>query len=147
MIVGDVDYGSMTDDMVLWLLTKPAPRLTGRRCVQRRFAELGGAAGLEGFTPVLGAAMHRCSRPQWGDGRGITAGGGMIGEGMCSRCLHEHVAFHSAYTTMAANPAASQLSGASILRRSDIFGRAGGSLPEVGAHGADVFPEDWNIHA
>lgn len=98
---------------------------------------------MEGYRPVPGSQMMRCGRPVWGDGSGITTGGGMIGEGLCSRCLHEYVAFHAPYTTLQANPAASALSGTSILRRTDIFGRRGDVLPEVGAHQPPVFPAHW----
>lgn len=110
-----------SDELALWLMRPRTTRITGARCVQKR------PAG-----PDDARRYERCGRPQWGDGSG--AGG--MGEGLCSRCWHEHAAFHSPYTTMQANPAASQLSGQSIVRRSDIFGRKGNALPFT-------FPLDW----
>lgn len=123
-----------SDEMLWWLLSRPRPQLVGRRCTNRRTATEAG--GMEGYAPTSGE-MLRCSRPQWGDGSGVQG----MAEGLCSRCAHEHFAFHSAYTTMQANPAASALSGASILRRTDIFGRAGEPLPGF------TFPVDWTSPA
>jgi hypothetical protein len=132
---------------LVFLVTKPRPRLVGAVCSSRRW--VAEAGGMEGYRPSgESGEMMRCGRPVWGDGKGITTGSGPIGEGLCSRCLHEYAAFHAPYTTLQANPAASALSGTSILRRADIFGRRGDvPLPEVGGQTPDVFPDDWNIHA
>lgn len=120
----------------LWafLDSKPRPRLIGKQCTNRRPAWE--AHGLEGYRPTSGELV-RCGRPVWGDGQGVRG----QGEGLCSRCWHEHNAFHGAYTTMTANPAASLLSGSKIEQMSDLFG--GNELPAVGAERPDTFPEDW----
>jgi len=122
-------------DVIEWLLLKPHVRIIGARCTQRRPLEE--AAGMEGFAPIS-RLMARCSRPQWGDGRGVAG----KGEGLCSRCWHEYNAFHGDYTTLTANPAASLLSGEKIAAMSDLFGGVR-RLPEVGAERPDTFPEDW----
>lgn len=122
-------------DVLLFLAAKPRPRIVGAQCTNRREPEV--ARGLEGYRPTSGALV-RCGRPVWGDGAGIAPSG--MGAGLCSRCLHEYIAFHTPYTTLQANPAASALSGTSIQRRADIFG----GLPEVGSERPDTFPEHWS---
>jgi hypothetical protein len=115
-----------------WLLLKPRVRLVGAQCVQRRTqAEVG---GMEGYRPTPGEFM-RCGRPVWGDGKGTENG---FGEGLCSRCFHEHMAFHGSYTMLQANPAAAKLDATGISRLT-----FGPTLPEVGAHYPDTFPSDW----
>lgn len=81
---------SITDDMAVFLLTKPEARLTGATC----------------------ASSRTCRRPVWGDGR-------VDGEwhGLCSFCWHEWNAFHGSYTTLRANPAAANLSLDNIRER------------------------------
>jgi hypothetical protein len=105
----------LDEDVLLFLLTKKPPTLVGKRCQQER------EAGPDGDRRI-----ERCKRPVWGDGR-------VDGEfyGFCSRCWHEHNAFHGHYTTMQANPAAAKLDGTGIQRLT-----FGATLP-------DAPPEDW----
>ena len=105
----------LAGDMVLFLLTKSSPKLR-RSCCSPYHDHEGG-----------------CKRPVWGDGR-------VDGEfyGYCSRCWHLHNCFHGHYTTMQANPAAAKLDGVGIQRLT-----FGATLPAVGAHQPDVFPESW----
>lgn len=98
--------------VLAWLATKPRPRIVGRMCQSEQ---------------------RTCRRPVWGDGR-------VDGEfyGMCSRCWHEHNAFHGHYVTMQVNPAAARLTADNISRLT--FNR----LPDIGAHQPDTYPESWN---
>ncbi len=99
-----------------FLATKPRPRLVGKTCASDQRA---------------------CRRPVWGDGR-------VDGEwyGLCSRCWHEHNAFHGVYLTMQANPAAAKLSLAAI-RDHWLYG--GQRLPYTLPPGTcpDAPPADW----
>lgn len=132
----------LSDGVMWWLLTKPQARLTGARCTSRRDSATAG--GLEGYTPMPGGTMHRCSRPVWGDGEGTENG---FGAGLCSRCFHEHMAWHGTYTTMTANPAASLLSGDKISGMVELFGAAENRLPATDPREAPrcpAFPPlDW----
>lgn len=80
----------ITGEMLCFLLTKTPPRLIG---------------------PTCQSDQRACARPVWGDGR---LNGSWFG--LCSRCLHQHLAFHSPYTTLQANPAAAKLDGTGIQR-------------------------------
>jgi hypothetical protein len=79
-----------SNSMWLFMLTKPRPKLIG---------------------PTCQSDQRVCNRPVWGDGR-------VDGEwyGLCSRCWHEHNAFHGHYVTLQANPAAAKLDGTGIQR-------------------------------
>lgn len=109
-------------DTLLFLLTKPAPKLVGRRCTGPYHDAEGG-----------------CSRPVWGDGM-VLLGKGNIRFNMCSRCWHLDQALHGKYRTMAANPAAAKLDGVGIER---LTFSARPTLPEIGAERPDTFPESW----
>ena len=100
---------ALDPDMILFLLTKPQPRLVGKTCQSEQ---------------------RECKRPIWGDGR-------VDGEwyGLCSRCWHEHNAFHGHYITMQANSAAAKLGRVGIQRLT-----FGATLPESPTN---VFPEEW----
>ncbi len=69
----------MSDEMIMFLLSKPRPRIVGRVCQQPDFA---------------------CKRPVWGDGR-------VNGDfhGLCARCWHAWNAWHGKYVTFQVNPA------------------------------------------
>lgn len=121
----------LSDAMILWLLSRPRVALVGKMCQNPRKLE-----HLRGDT-VIGSRTvgepRTCARPVWGDGR-------VDGEfyGLCSRCWHEYNAFHGHYVTTAANPAAAKLGMVGIQRLT-----FGATLPDVGAHGPDVFPSSW----
>lgn len=114
----------LDSDVLLWLASKPRPRLVGKTCIQKR------PAG-----PDDARRWERCRRPQWGDGSGI----GGKGEGLCSRCWHEYNLFHGSYMTMQANHAAAKLDATAIQRLTFHEDE----LPPLGADVPDTFPEDW----
>lgn len=88
-------------DTLIFLLTKPEPRLVGRVC--------------QSPDPVDRGPRHSagpCTRPVWMDD-------------LCSRCWASRMAFHGQWTLFQANPAASLLSGDKIRSMEDIFGGTG----------------------
>ena len=106
---------ALNNTMLLFLLTKPAPRLVGRTCA---------------------SDQRECKRPVWGDGR-------VDGEwyGLCSRCWHEYNAFHGKYVTTMANPAAAKLS-LNAIRNAMLFG-ASELPPSPSDECPDAPPTDW----
>ncbi|MES2941138.1 MAG: hypothetical protein V4864_25945 [Pseudomonadota bacterium] len=119
MLTG-LDIG-VTDLMAAYLLSKPRPRL-GPTCTGPYHDHEGG-----------------CRRPIWGDGR-VLLGKGNIRFDLCARCYLLDNALHGKYRTMQANPAAAKLDGVGIER---LTFTARPTLPEVGAHQPDTFPESW----
>lgn len=109
-------------DTLLFVLTKPAVKLVGRRCTSPYHDHEGG-----------------CRRPVWGDGR-VLLGKGNIRFDMCSRCWHLDQALHGKYRTMQANPAAAKLDGVGIER---LTFTARPTLPEIGTERPSTFPESW----
>lgn len=123
VVLPGFDY-AVSDEVVLFLLLKKPPKLVGQRCTGHYHdADEAG----------------RCTRPVWGDGK-VLLGKGNIRFDLCSRCWHLDQALHGKYRTMQANPAAAKLDGVGIER---LTFSARPTLPEIGAHGADTFPEAW----
>ncbi len=123
--VGDTVGPSPTieaSELTLFLLLKPGAKLVGARCTSTYHDHEGG-----------------CKRAIWGDGR-VLLGKGNIRFDMCSRCWHLDQALHGKYRTMQANPAAAKLDGVGIERLT-FSGQP--TLPPIGAHQADTFPESW----
>lgn len=109
----------LAEDMWLFLLLKPAPKLVGRRCTGPYHHAEGG-----------------CKRPVWGDGK-VLLGKGNIRFDLCSRCWHLDQALHGKYRTTQANPASHPLGPGGI--RKLTFNE----LPDIGAHLPDSFPDAW----
>jgi hypothetical protein len=88
-----------TDEMALFLLTKPRPRISGRYCQSRESVDRGDGVG------------QPCRRPMWNDGR-------VNGEwwGLCSRCWHSHQLIHGGIAVMRANPASHTLTRQAIAK-------------------------------
>lgn len=120
---------------VVFLATRPRPKLAGRTCQSEQPVDLGA------YTDENGKRVHRgfgqCKRPVWGDGT-LNVQGFVQEHNMCSQCWHNWNAFHGIYVTFKANPA-------SLLNASNVdvlrF-QTGNELPESDV--PDNFPDYWS---
>lgn len=116
----------MNDDLLLFLLLKPRPKLVGPTCVSRMVRDRLAGHTITTGRFIIGEAGP-CRQPVWKDD-------------LCSDCWHCSQ-MHGAYTMMKANPAAASLGWAGIERLT--FHERGPELPATGAGVPDTVPAEW----